>query len=1040
MDGALLLTFDDPALDAASEPVTASARPRKSPAESRRRRAWRIVGILVVLLGVAFVALAWFEARNSILQARELSGYARGLRYAVADGPSDAIVFPNDGPFDHRLGYARLPAFLARLAPRGFAIRTQARFSPSLVDHVRNGYFPPYAEKTQAGLSVDDASGASLYRFRYPDDGYAGFDSIPPLVVESLLFIENRDLLDDASPYANPAVDWPRFGTAIVLRLAKLAGVADRGGGGASTLATQLEKFRHSPDGLTLEGSDKLKQMFSASVRSYLHGERTLDARRAIVRDYLNSVPLSAAPGIGEVNGLAGGLRAWYGADFAAVNRALDVRTASTVTLEERAVALREVLGLILAQRRPSYYLGAGRAPLEKLVDAHLRLLAREGIIDTNLRDATLAQPLRFADATAPGVRDSTTFKTTHLARAHLATLLDVPLYELDRLDLAASTTLDASLQDAVAAHLKKLADPEFARAMGLYGDHLLSAKPEDVRYTFTLLEMSDDGYRVRAQTDTNGQLFDLNEGSKLELGSTAKLRVLATYLEIVAELHDRYAGKSAAELRALELPADDALSHWAADYLAVAADRSLAPMLAAALERRYSASPYETFFTGGGVHTFANFKPEDNGREPTLREAFRESINLPFIRLLRDVVRYTTRQTPGNTAQLLADDDSPRRAELLARFADREGQTFLRRFWKRNEGKSREERVRAFFDGLHASAPRLAAAQRYLAPNTTPAAFGDFLRASLPGAKLDDQRVDELYRAYTPGRYSLTDQAYVAGVHPLELWLLNFELQRPRASYADAVAASEAARQEVYGWLFKSRHKAARDSRLATMLEVEAFLEIHRRWQALGYPFERLVPSLATAIGSSGDRPAALAELIGIIRNDGVRMPTVRVDRLAFARGTPYETTLEHEGRGTRVMRPEIAAALRGALDEVVALGTARRLQGAFIGASGKPLEVGGKTGTGDNRVESVDRFGVTRDSKAINRTATFVFYLGERHFGTITAYVAGREADGYGFTSALPVQVLKGLAPLLMPYVERSDAAYAARTPARIEIAASP
>jgi hypothetical protein len=35
----------------------------------------------------------------------------------------------------------------------------------------------------------------------------------------------------------------------------------------------------------------------------------------------------------------------------------------------------------------------------------------------------------------------------------------------------------------------------------------------------------------VRVQTDSTDQPFDINEGSKLELGSTAKLRVLTTYL-----------------------------------------------------------------------------------------------------------------------------------------------------------------------------------------------------------------------------------------------------------------------------------------------------------------------------------------------------------------------------------------------------------------------------------------------------------------------------------------------------------------------------
>ncbi|MDT9151287.1 hypothetical protein RSW37_26500, partial [Escherichia coli] len=76
----------------------------------------------------------------------------------------------------------------------------------------------------------------------------------------------------------------------------------------------------------------------------------------------------------------------------------------------------------------------------------------------------------------------------------------------------------------------------------------------------------------------------------------------------------------------------------------------------------------------------------------------------------------------------------------------------------------------------------------------------------------------------------------------------------------------------EVYSWLFKTRHRSARDSRIRTMLEVEAFLDIHQRWARLGYPFDHLVPSLATALGSSGDRPAALAELMGIIQNGGIR------------------------------------------------------------------------------------------------------------------------------------------------------------------------
>jgi hypothetical protein len=49
------------------------------------------------------------------------------------------------------------------------------------------------------------------------------------------------------------------------------------------------------------------------------------------------------------------------------------------------------------------------------------------------------------------------------------------------------------------------------------------------------------------------------------------------------------------------------------------------------------------------------------------------------------------------------------------------------------------------------------------------------------------------------------------------------------------------------------------------------------------------------------------------------------------------------------------------------------------------------------------------------INRTATFVFYVGDRYYGVLTAVVLGKDAGAFRFTSALPVSVLKLLAPSL-------------------------
>ncbi|WP_137804758.1 transglycosylase domain-containing protein [Pseudomonas sp. G(2018)] len=992
----------------------------------RNRHGWKAFWLLLLIIAVVVGLAASKEMRTSRFQAQEVSKFAKTLSYELKPGPSDAIHYPGAGPFDLRLGYSSLGEFLPRLLKRDYVISAQTRFSPALMNYTDKGLFVPYAEKIQAGLSITDCKAAPLYQFNYPQQLYSSFEAIPPVVVNSLLFIENRFLLDPRQPLANPAVDWPRFGMAAYTQVAKMLHLPGQSAGG-STLATQLEKYRHSPDGLTASGGEKIRQMISASVRAYQDGPETLKARQNVVRDYLNSVPLSAVPGHGEVHGMAEGLRVWYGADFNQANERLASNATDPESLAEKGLALREMLSLMIAQRRPSHYLTKGREELASLTDSHIRLLAQNGVIDKPFADAALASKVTYRDwLTQPTIQPIETNKGISVARSRLAGLLNRPLYDLDRLDLSATSTLQGDLQTQATAYLKRLADPAYATEIGLMGERLLTpTSTAQVRYSFTLFELTPDGSRVRVQTDSTDQPFDINEGSKLELGSTAKMRVLTTYLQIIAEIHDKYAAMTVPELKKVEVPEQDRLSRWVVDYLIQNKDRSLPPLLSAALDRKYSASPGEAFFTGGGLHTFNNFRKEDNGRLPTLRDAIRESINLPFIRLMRDLVRYTTYSGPNSSAELLKDDRDPRRQEYLASFADREGTSFLLKFWKKYKNKDTQARLETFLDAMRPTPIRMAAVHRYLLPQASQQSFNTFVRSHLTGAKLTekltDERLERLYLAYGPGTYDLPDQGFIAKVHPLDLWMMGYLLNHPDATFKDIVKASRFERQEVYSWLFKSRHKGARDNRIRTMLEIEAFLDIHQRWQKVGYPFDHLVPSLATAIGSSGDRPAALAELIGTILNDGVRMPTLRIDSLHFAANTPYETKLINDPDvGKRVMPSEVATALREALSQVVDAGTARRVAGTFITPDGKTLAMGGKTGTGDNRIEAIGSGGRILSSKSINRTATFVFYIGDTHFGTLTAFVPGRSAESFTFTSALPVQVLKGMAPILNPYLQ--------------------
>ncbi len=943
----------------------------------RPLRPWLVLLFIVA----ALLGLAAWEMHSSTLQSLYLSRWASRLHYALQDGPSADNRYPKTGPFDERLGYTQLPVWLERLSRRGYEVSAQAHQSADLRNFLAQGFFAPQDDKNQAGLELRDCRNAVFYKAKFPRHVYAASADVPLLVAQTLAFIENKELLNPTAPRSNPALEWKRLGRAVMDRTPMLAEAGHSASGG-STLATQLEKFRHSPQGRTRSVKDKYRQMVSASVRAYQDGEETVGARERILLDYVNGLPLGARRGYGEVNGLMDGLRQWWGADPDAANAAL-----TGPQSQAKASAYRQMLGLLIAQRRPSFYLGAGQARLAELTDRYLRLLAEAGVIDPALRDAALqtvltAQEGLVTESLSPvleteepsglsGRQDALDppgdRKAVSAVRIELASLLALPrLYDLDRLDLSATSTLDSALQTAVANTLRQLRTPEAARQADLFGDHLLTSKddPAQLYYSFTLFESQGGVNRLRVQTDNLDQPFDINTGAKLELGSTAKLRTLISYLDIVADLHRQLAALSATELARKDVPARDKLAQWAVQHLRTSKDKTLPVMLQAAMQRIYSAYPGEVFFTGGGAHTFANFKPEDNARSFTVAEAFKDSVNLVFIRLMRDVVNHTLVRDGRPVDRILADTQHPERRALLLRFADEESSRLLRGFYRRYRGQTAAQLDELLGASHSKSGPKLPA---------------------------------------------------------LEQWVIEQLRQDPSASMARLIQDSHDDRLAAYDWLLRLHNRNAQNTRIAALLEREAFVEIHRSWKRVGYPFDRLVPSYASAIGSAGDRPAALAELMGIIVNDGLRLPTVHLEEMRFASGTPFETVLHRQSprAGERVLAPEVVAVLRQALGQVVAIGTARRLNGALKGSDGKPLAVGGKTGTGDNRLNSYNPRGGLIGSRAINRTATFVFFMGPRHFGTLTAYVPGEQADSYSFTSALPVQIVKQLAPVLGPVV---------------------
>lgn len=988
-----------------------------------RKCKWLVVVTVVSVVALSLGAFLGTELQTAHLEAEYLARLASKLSFDLKPGPNPALRFPKQGPYDKRLGYIQLPDFLKRLGAQGYRIEAQARTSAGLNDVMSWGLYPTFREKSQAGLKIFSYDGQPLFYAQYPERVYGGFDAIAPVIINTLLFIENRELLDSRHRDRNPAVEWDRLAKAVVDKGINILNRGHRFAGG-STLATQIEKFRHSPEGRTATAREKLKQMASASLRAYLGGQDTTEVRRQLVVDYLNSVPLAALPGYGEVNGIGDGLWAVYGSDFTAVNQLLfDERGSGDA---RQAIAYKQVLSLFIAQRRPSYYL-VKRDALEALTNNYLRMLNEAGVITAQLCDAALQAKLRFR--LDPPETPAVSFvgrKAANAIRRQLSAFLNVPrLYELDRLDLTVKSSLDGATQDEVSKLLLRLRDPEYVAAAGLREARLLEqGDPSRVIYSFTLYEHVDKANLLRIQTDNFDQPFDINDGVKIELGSTAKLRTLVTYLEIIGDLHERYSGLPAAELAAVNVDQGDRLTQWALEYLSTARGASLGAMLEAAMERRYSASSGETFFTGGGQHTFHNFERSDDGKILSLRDGLRNSVNLVFVRLMRDIVRYYMYHVSGSTAKILADVTDPGRQVYLTRFADREGQVFINRFYNKYRQMGPDEQLELLLQSLRPTPARLAAVFRLIKPSAGLGEFAAFLQVRLPSFSLSGEEIEKLYESYGPTSWDLQDRGYIARLHPLELWLVAYLGTHPGAGRSEVLQASAKERQEVYRWLFSTHRKNAQDVRIRSLLEVEAFLEIHRVWKRLGYPFDALVPSYATAIGSSADRPASLAELVGIILNQGIQYPISRIDELHFASRTPYETLLRRkESAGQRVLSPEIAAVVRSALTNVAESGTAKRIQGAFLRSDGTAIAVGGKTGTGDNRHDTYGRKGQKIESRVVNRAAVFVFFIGDRFFGTITAYVPGAEAAGYNFTSALPVQVLKILAPTLLPMIARTE-----------------
>ena len=168
---------------------------------------------------------------------------------------------------------------------------------------------------------------------------------------------------------------------------------------------------------------------------------------------------------------------------------------------------------------------------LEKQTDRYLRALGGAGIISNELRESALAE--RSGLRTLHRDEGQTSFvsnKAPDAVRAALLPRLGLKdTYSLDRLDLTVNTTFDERAQQSITRFMEHLSDPEQVQRANLGQHQLLSqGDTHPVVYSFLLYERGPGANLLRVETDNLNQPLDINRGTKLELGSTAKLRTLA--------------------------------------------------------------------------------------------------------------------------------------------------------------------------------------------------------------------------------------------------------------------------------------------------------------------------------------------------------------------------------------------------------------------------------------------------------------------------------------------------------------------------------
>lgn len=781
---------------------------------------------------------------------------------------------PAEGPKDIKLCYNLVSDLRKTLPLHGDIVSPQV----SWTQHGIGPYtLPPIFDRPiNAGLRITDSQGRLMYdATKHTVRPYHKFDEVPNLLALAFGFVEDQNILNpNKKPTFNSAVNIRRSGNAVLENVAKSVGLRD-GASGGSTIPVQVAKLEAWKDGKTRDIFDKLDQHVFASVRQYQDGSDTTGRRHSEFVNYLNTVSFAGHPAVGEIMGVREAMAVLFSStDYDSILKQgkEDIKTARI---------FRQIFTLAMAVQMPDRVLRdkpvksdvsmRGFQMAQKRLDNLLPKLAKEGIITPAFAEMVAAQKLDYANLgknpslPPPFARD----KSVDSLRLSVMNSLNLNpkdgLYVLDHCDLTIQSTLDRSMNEALNRRFRDYNDPTTAMNSGLTGDKKL--RPQTASraiWGITINQVMPDGRTVtRVSTDTFQGALDLNKGGKQNFGSTQKLRMLTSYLDVIADLHRDLARKDASELAGMSVHPNDKLTRWAVDYLIdPATEKSLNGMLVASLQRKYSAAP-AGFFTGGGMNYPQNFERKNNGGQFTVEQALWQSINLSWFRITEDIREHNKWYRLKTNPDIMSGKNTDPtvqsiRTTYMDKYALHEGSLFLERAWKRMRDKDGGQIHAEMLKRTTGAATPLTVAHFSIMPDASYGSMLAMLKKNCTAKCPDDKKARELFELHAPYRQFDAHNAIVSKIGEPNLIVAMLrdtstrgtdhlarlltptpapaEPSRTLFSHAEQLAA-------LYGWRHPgSSYQQMRDFVLTHCKECQKttdYRELHKRYQDGKYDAE---------------------------------------------------------------------------------------------------------------------------------------------------------------------------------------------------------